>query len=124
MGTFAWADDSEDYVYHLDVKPEIKARLFSDDKEARTFTKVDIVEDEEETPNAEILARKKGGKGKHGSKLGTDNAANSKVPPCRLPACSIKDPILPDEICKNDCPGHCQGRHYTEPIEINIALCI
>lgn len=73
-----------------------------------------------------ILERKKG-KGKKGGKKkpkeptvtkdeAPDDGPLCNPPPCVEP-CVIEDPILPDEICENDCPQgsgcHCEGRHDT-----------
>lgn len=86
---------------------------------------------------ANLLERKKG-KGKKGGKkkpkeeptVTKDEAPDDDGPLCNPPLCEapcvIEDPILPDEICNNDCPQdsecHCEGRHDTST-HVLFAVC-
>lgn len=79
-------------------------------------------EDDEEKESALMAKKKDKKKKKKGAKLKPD------VISCLPPVCTIKDAHLPPEICQNECLEgsgyHCEGRHYTKPVPLNIAFCI
>lgn len=103
---------------------------------AQDYSYKPIVEDaEEEETSSYFLERKKKKKGKKTGQSPTisknptsdDSPSLPQPPPCEQPMCLIQDPVLPDEVCNNDCPKgsgwHCQGRHNLLTHEL-YAVCV
>lgn len=84
-------------------------------------------QDEDDGPESHLMEKKKKKGKKPASPPSQPQPQIEEAPACNPPECVIQDPILPDEICNNDCPQgsgrHCQGRHNMFTHEL-YAICV
>jgi hypothetical protein len=104
----------------------LQPQAFAQDLKKYRYENV-VSPDETEDDGSDLMYRKKKKGKKPASPPSQPQPQIDQAPACNPPECVIQDPVLPDEICNNDCPqgsgSHCQGRHNMFTHEL-YAICV
>ena len=125
-----------------DTKYQFSPKAYTTDLDDEGDDDAQTIDEDDNDPVSHLMDRKKkkGKKGKKkkplannnsqkGNGISTDSSDTNSGPPpfpCDLPLCVILDPILPPEVCQNQCTAGniCQGRHDMRIGHFNIATCV